>query len=61
MVPRPTRTWVSVRADDDSTCCSPKANPSSFSNSAMFSSVYPLLPLSEDLGREWSADSTNVL
>lgn len=27
----------------------------------MFSSVHPSLPLSEDLGREWSADSTDVL
>jgi hypothetical protein len=46
-----------VPADDDSTCCSPKANPSSSSNSAMFSSVYPLSPQSEDLGRGWSTDS----
>jgi hypothetical protein len=49
-----------VRVDDDSTYCSPKANPSYFSNSAMFSSVHPSSPLSEDL-RELSADSTEVL
>ena len=49
------RLWISsygASADDDSACCSPKANPSSFSNSAMFSSVHPSSPLLEDLGRE---------
>ena len=43
---------VDMPADDDSTCYSLKAIPSSFSNSAMFSSVYLSSSLSEDLGRE---------
>jgi hypothetical protein len=51
---------VSTLVDNDFTR-SFKANPSFFSNIAILSLVYLLLPLSKGLGKGQSVDSTNRL